>query len=332
MYPMVILVMLNPDDNDAEAFRSAVAGDPELKSRVELRFATGSAALEAAKEAEVIVMGHVTPELLAAASHLHWLAFWSAGLDNKISPELKARPELLITNASGVHGPNIAEHVMTYMLMFRHAFLPMLKAQERHEWFRFGNTRSQGPGELYGETLGIVGLGRIGEDLAKRAKAFGMRVVATKRNPDARYDTAIQPDAIYPMDALPRLLSESDHLCIATPYTPETHHLINASMLAHMKPTAYLYNIARGKIIDEAALVAALQSGRLAGAGLDVFETEPLPADSPLWNLENVILTPHVSGGTPHYFSRFARLFADNLRRFLHNEPLHNRYNPSRDY
>ena len=129
-----------------------------------------------------------------------------------------------------------------------------------------------------------------------------MRVVATKRDPNARYEADVVPDAIYPSEDLPRLLAESDHVCIALPYTAETHHLFDANMIAQMKPTAYLYNIGRGKIVDENALIEALSAGKIAGAGLDVFETEPLPTDSPLWKMENVILTPHTSGGTPNYF------------------------------
>jgi phosphoglycerate dehydrogenase-like enzyme len=159
-----------------------------------------------------------------------------------------------------------------------------------------------------------------------------MRVVAMKRDPQARYAAEIVPDALYPPEALPRLLAESDHVCITLPYTPETHHLFDAARLAQMKPGAYLYNIARGKIIDEEPLIAALQSGTLAGAGLDVFETEPLPADSPLWRMENVLITPHVSGNTPHYFHRVAALFAANLKRYLHGEPLRNLYDAARGY
>jgi D-2-hydroxyacid dehydrogenase (NADP+) len=186
--------------------------------------------------------------------------------------------------------------------------------------------------ELNGQTLGIVGLGRIGEALMVRARAFGMRVVGLKRDPQTRYDAAVQPDALYGPDQLPELLRESDHACIALPHTPQTHHLFDAAMLAHMKPTAYLYNIARGKIVDETALIAALQNSQLAGAGLDVFETEPLPADSPLWQMENVIITPHVSGLTPYYFDRTTKLFSANLKRYLDGEPLHSLYDPARGY
>jgi phosphoglycerate dehydrogenase-like enzyme len=188
--------------------------------------------------------------------------------------------------------------------------------------------------ELSGQTLGIVGLGRIGEALVVRARAFGMRIVAVKRDPASRYDgsTDAQPDALYGLDGLSDLMRESDHVCIALPYTPQTHHLINAELIAAMKPTAYLYNIARGAIIDESALIAALREGVIAGAGLDVFEEEPLPQSSELWGMQNVIITPHVAGLTPYYFDRFAKLFADNLRRYLRGERLNNLYDPDRGY
>jgi D-2-hydroxyacid dehydrogenase (NADP+) len=327
----IVLVMLEADDKDAEAFRQAVAADTELRERVELRFGRGEEAKAAIGEAEIVVTGNVSQELLDAALRLRWIAFWSAGMDGKVSEGMRAR-DLKLTNASGVHGPNIAEHVMGFMLMFTRELHLHMRAQVEGVWSRPGSFPRRGANELAGQTLGIVGLGRIGEALAVRAKAFDMRIIATKRDPNARYEAAVVPDAIYGAEELPRLLAESDHVCIALPYTPDTHHLFNAELLAKMKPTAYLYNIGRGKIVDENALIDALRAGTIAGAGLDVFETEPLPADSPLWTLENVILTPHTSGGTPYYFNRFATLFTDNLRRYLHGRPLHNLFDAERGY
>ena len=331
MRKTVVVVMLAPEDRDAVSFRNAVESDAELKAGVELRFATGEAAKEAVADAEVIVGGTVSPDVLAAAPKLRWIAFWSAGLDGKVTPAMVERG-LTITNASGVHGPNIAEHVLMFMLMFTRRMEFHLRSQIAGVWQRDPAERRSGADELAGQTLGIVGLGRIGEALTVRAKAFEMRVIATKRNPTKRYEAAVVPDALYPSEELPRLLSESDHICIALPYSSVTHHLFDAEMLAHIKSTAYLYNIARGRIIDEAALIEALQAGRIAGAGLDVFEQEPLPAESPLWKMENVLITPHVSGITPHYFARAAVLFAANLKRYLNGQPLHNLYDPARGY
>jgi phosphoglycerate dehydrogenase-like enzyme len=328
---LVVLALLAPEDADADAFRAAVAVDTELRERIELRFAGREAAPEAIRDAEVVCCGNLSSELLAAAPHLRWISYWSAGMESKATPEVLARG-LLLTNASGVHGPNIAEHVMAFMLMFTRRMPFHLRSQIAHSWRPLAGSRAVGAGELTGQTLGVVGLGRIGEALTARAKAFQMRVVATKRDVRARYEADIRPDALYPPEELPRLLAESDHVCIALPYTPQTHHLFDAAMLAHIPPSAYLYNIARGKIIEEAALIAALRAGTLAGAGLDVFETEPLPEDSPLWEMENVIITPHVAGLTPYYFRRVAALFAENLRRYLNGERLHNLYDPTRGY
>lgn len=331
MNRLVVLVPLAPEDTDAAAFRAAIEADAELRERIELRFAEGEAAREAIRDAEVVCCGNLSSELLAVAPRLRWISFWSAGMESKATPEVLARG-LLLTNASGVHAPNIAEHVLAFMLMFSRQMPFYLRSQIAHMWRHENVSRAYGPGELTGQTLGVVGLGQIGEALAARAKAFQMRVVATKRDVRARYDAEIRLDALYPPEELPRLLAESDHVCIALPYTPETDHLFDAAMLAHMKPTAYLYNIARGKIVDEAALIAALRAGKLAGAGLDVFETEPLPEDSPLWEMANVIITPHVAGITPHYFQRVATLFAENLRRYLNDQPLQNLYDPARGY
>ncbi len=331
MQKIVVLVVMAKEDADAQPFRDAIESNPLLRDRVELRFGRNEDALQLAPEAEIVVCGALAPALLEAASKLRWISFYSAGLDGKITPELAAR-NVKLTNASGVHGPNIAEHVMAFMLMFTRRMPFHVRAQIEGKWDRLPGSRSIGADELTGKTLGIVGLGRIGEALTARAKAFGMRVIATKRDLTKRYVAEIVPDALYPETELPRLLAESDHVCIAVPYTRDTHHLIDAAMLAHLKPGSYLYNIARGKVIDENALIAALQSGALAGAGLDVFETEPLPVESPLWKMENVIITPHTSGITPYYFARAAEIFAANLHRYLEGETLHNLYDSERGY
>ncbi len=331
MSRLVVLVLLSAEDADTARFRAAVEADPLLREHVELRFASGQEAHDAIRDAEVVCCWGLPSELLAAAERLRWISFWGAGMDGRFTPDVQARG-LLLTNASGVHGPNIAEHVLAFMLMFTRQMPFHLRSQLEGVWRYASGSQTVRLQELTGQTLGIVGLGRIGEALAVRAKAFGMRVVATKRDVQARYEADIRPDTLYSPAELPCLLAESDHVCIALPYTPETHHLFDAAMLAHIKPTAYLYNIGRGKIVDEAALIAALQAGKLAGAGLDVFETEPLAADSSLWQMENVLITPHVAGHTPHYFQRVAPLLADNLRRYLDGQPLHNLYDPARGY
>jgi phosphoglycerate dehydrogenase-like enzyme len=178
----------------------------------------------------------------------------------------------------------------------------------------------------------ILGLGRIGEALAARARPFGVRLVAVKHDLSARHDSAIAVDELLPLGALDEALGRADHVCVTLPLTPETHHLLDARRLARMRPSTYVYNVSRGAVIDEAALVMALRSGELAGAGLDVYEEEPLPPESPLWDLDNVILTPHVAGVTPLYYERTAALFAENLDRFLSGRPLANQFDPARGY
>ncbi len=325
----VVLVALDPKDSDAKPFRDAIEGDALLREQVQVHFVTGEAIGAHIGEAEVVCCGNLSASYVEQAKALRWISFWSAGLDGKVTPQLLER-NLMLTTASGVHGANIAEHVMAWMLMFTRGMHHHLRGQLAREWRR--DKWSAGAGELTGQTLGIVGLGHIGEGLALRAQGFGMRIIATKRDPEARFDASIKLDAIYPPSELRRLLAESDHVCVAVPYAPSNHHLLDAEVLDAMKPTAYLYNIARGKVIDESALIKALAEERIAGAGLDVFEQEPLPTESPLWDFPNVLISPHVAGVTPHYFVRAAQLFAENLHRYLSEERLNNLYDFVRGY
>ena len=329
-YRLVVLVALGADDPDAQAYRDAILPDSNLGDRIDLRFGRGDELAAHLPEAEVVVCGNLSPEQVSAAPNLRWISYWSAGMDGKATPQIRERG-LLLTNASGVHGANIAEHVLCFMLMFTRRIDVHFRSQLAGRWERGLPANKAGASELTGQTLGIAGLGRIGEALASRAKAFGMRVVAVKRDPSVRHGAA-PIDGLYRLDEIPRLLAESDHVCIALPYTPETHRLFDAKMLSHCKANAYLYNIARGKIVDEPALIDALTSGGLAGAGLDVFETEPLPENSPLWKLPNVLITPHTSGITPYYYPRAASLFAENLKRYLRGDRLNNLYDPARGY
>lgn len=331
MSQIAVLALMDAEGDDARILRDLVASHPVLSNRIDLKFSRPDAAAGMAADAEVIVCGNLPRDILKAAQRLKWAAFWSAGLDGKISPEMLSRP-LLVTNASGVHGPNIAEHVLAWMLMFTRKMHLHLRSQWESAWDMSASRTGSQAEELAGQTLGIVGVGRIGEALALRARGMEMRVIGVKRDAAVRHDSQVTLDAFYPAEELPRLLAESDHVCIAVPSTPKTHHLFDRNLLGHMKKSAYLYNIARGQVIDEAALVEVLQFGGIAGVGLDVFEHEPLSPDSPLWKMENVLITPHVAGQTPYYFRRFASLFAENLTRYLNKEPLHNLFDASRGY
>ena len=330
MKKLKVLVLLPPDDIDCVHFIEALSSDSELAENVELIFEKVENAYSHMGGIEIVVCGNISEELVAEAPLLRWIMFWSAGMDGKVRPDLLER-KLLLTNASGVHAPNIAEHVFAWMLTFNRQMDFHFRMQIAGRWERQPLNQRRGADELTGKTLGIVGLGRIGEALAKRAKAFDMRVIATKRDIHSRYDSS-DIDEIIPMIRLPDLLAQADHICIALPYTSETHHLFDAEMLENCKSGSYLYNIARGKIVHQEALIEALKTGKLAGAGLDVFEQEPLPAESELWELSNVLLTPHSAGLTPHYFKRTADIFVRNLRRYLDNQPLENLYREDRGY
>jgi phosphoglycerate dehydrogenase-like enzyme len=199
------------------------------------------------------------------------------------------------------------------------------RAQVRHEWTRFA------PTELRGKTVGIIGLGHIGEEAARLAKAFGCRVIATRRSATSVMSTDYA-DEVRPAGDLLRVLGESDYVVLSMPLTPETRGMIGERELRAMKQTAVLVNIARGPVTVEADLIRALREGWIAGAALDVFDQEPLPAESPFWDMENVIVTPHISGGTEIYNARATRIFAENLRRWLDGKPLANVVDPKRGY
>ena len=272
----------------------------------------------------LIEMYPTVEALKKEAPALRWLQLTSAGLDRAMRSGL-LESDIMVTSASGLHATPIGEYVLTVMLMFCKQAHTFIRAQERKEWVRFM------PQELFGKTVGIVGLGHIGTEVARLANAFGCRVLAIRRSITERsVDEEI--GELMPPSELPSLLAESDFVVLATPLTEETHHLIGRPELAAMKQSAVLINIARGAVVDQDALIDALKNGEIAGAGLDVFEQEPLPPESELWEMENVIMSPHISGGTEIYNQRAVGIFCDNLRRYLADEPLNNLADPARGY
>ncbi|HXG41262.1 MAG TPA: D-2-hydroxyacid dehydrogenase [Dehalococcoidia bacterium] len=280
-------------------------------------------------EAEVLLSSPIVPpDLPQLAPRLRWLQLTSAGVDRLLeSPVL--RSGITVTTASGIHAVPIGEYVLGAMLALAKGFPQAMAAQRERAW------RPYLPDELHGKTVAIVGLGAIGREVARLAKALGMRVLACRRScqePQERPPDAPEVDLLLPPSHLPQLLAEADYLVLAVPLTPETRGLIGRQELASMRQGACLINVARGPVVDEDALVEALRSGHLGGAVLDVFSQEPLPADSDLWGLPNVLLTPHISGGTPRYMERAVDLFCDNLRRYLAGEPLRNVVDPLRGY
>ncbi|MGB2695249.1 MAG: D-2-hydroxyacid dehydrogenase [Dehalococcoidia bacterium] len=312
--------------------RQVFRGQRRYPSELEAQTARQELA-DALREAEVLfgfwgpalLEMYPTPDLLLQhARHLCWIQLTSAGVDRAARSGL-LDTALMITSASGLHATPIGEYVLCVMLMFCKGTHRSVRAQEQREWQR---SMSQ---ELYGKTVGVVGMGHIGAEVARLARAFGCRILATRRSITERTKDNIADELLPPSD-LPYLLGESDFVVLAVPLTADTRQLIGEAELRAMKETGVLINIARGAVIDEAALVRALKEGWIAGAGLDVFEQEPLPPESELWGLENVILTPHISGGTEIYNQRAAGIFCENLRRYLADEPLMNLADPARGY
>lgn len=280
------------------------------------------AILDAIKNVEVLFAGKINRKMVQAAQRLKWIHSWGVGVDRFLTiPEISDRP-IFITTSRGVAAITIAEHVMVLILLLTRKLKQFILAQNRGVWLQRPNDAWIYPiTELAGKTLGIIGLGTIGREIARRAKGFGMKVLATKKTA-----TTLPPfvDELLPHTELKTLLRRSDIVVISAPLTPETKGLIGEAELKAMKPTAYLINTGRGKIIEQAALIKALKEKKIAGASLDVFEVEPLPPESELWGMENVIITPHVAGDTVHYWERTVSIFCDNLRRYLEQRPLIN--------
>ena len=264
------------------------------------------------EEAEII-LGRPAVEALDRAKKLRWLQLSSAGANRYAG---RVREDVVLTTASGVYGVPGAEHVFAMMLGLVRSVPHSVRSAEKKEWDRGARYD-----ELFGRTCGVLGLGDIGREVARRAHAFGMRVLALKRTIT---DGPEYVDEVFGMDRLHEFLSRCDHVVNTLPLTPLTAQVIEEEALSFCREGSFFYNIGRGGTVDEAALVRALRSGRLAGCGLDVFEEEPLPPSSPLWSMENVIVTPHVGGASPREADRVADLFLDNLERWRAGHPLRN--------
>jgi len=257
------------------------------------------------------------PEL---APQIRWIQASSAGIGQFVRRMQydKRMPNTVFTTASGTHAQPLAEFCTMAMLMFSRGLLQMLDQQRRKHWQRYAGT------DLVGRTLGIIGVGKIGTEVARMAQALNMRVIGTKRRTDGIDPATLHLDALYSAEQLPELLRQSEYLVLVTPHTEKTERLIGAQELALLPAGAMLINIGRGAVIDQQALIEALRSGHLGGAALDVFEIEPLPTDSPLWEMPNVLVCPHSGSTSDRENSRLTDLFCENLRRFLADQPLLN--------
>ncbi|MFC2005559.1 D-2-hydroxyacid dehydrogenase [Chloroflexota bacterium] len=269
-------------------------------------------------QAEIIFGVALFPEdLLSRAPKLKWIHIGGTGIDLYLSTGI-FEGNVTITNSRGVPAVPISEHVLGFMFMLAKNAERLLGNKQDRRWERFVTM------ELRDRTVGIIGLGAIGSEVARLAKGIGMRVLATRRSATGQQSKVFGVDEIYPPSNLLQMLSESDFVVVAAPLTAETMGLIGEAELRAMQPTAYLINIARGRIVDQSALIRALREGWIAGAGLDVFESEPLPADSELWELPNVLLSSHMAGSTDRRNQRVLGLFCDNLKRYLAGEQLLN--------
>ena len=275
------------------------------------------------------------------APNLRWVQFHFAGIDHMQDHPL-LRTEIAITTLSGASAPQMGEFVLASILALGHRFPRMVRDKQEKRWAedRFDRFR---PVELRGSTVGIVGYGSVGREVARLCRAFGAQVLAVKRDlmhpedRDYQFGGIGDPsgdlvDRLYPPQALASMAELCDTLVIAVPLTAETRGLVGRSVFKRMKPGAFLIDISRGGVVDHGALVEALTERRLGGAALDVYPVEPLPDSSPLWELPDVILSPHIAGASGDYFERATDVFRENLRRYLAGQPLLNRYDRQRGY
>ena len=274
--------------------------------------------LIAAGKAVEVYYGFCHEEIFPHLSNLKWIQSHGAGVEQQLFPAVR-ESNVVITNAAGMYGTQVADQGFALLLALTRKLHYSTRFQDKHQWQL--NLLSKSVIEIGGMTIGIVGMGGIGQHMAKRAKGFEMTVIGVdpylKEKPK-------HCDELVGMDRLPEIISRVDVVMVACPLTDETRGLINAEMLALMKPTAYLINVARGPIHDEPALIEVLKQQKIAGAGLDVTAVEPLPQNSPLWDMDNVIISPHVGGYSQHRPRRTVELFCENLKRYLRGESLIN--------
>jgi phosphoglycerate dehydrogenase-like enzyme len=270
-------------------------------------------------DADVLIGGHsLTDAIVNAAPTLKWVQSTATGVESFLAPALLSRG-IPLTNFRGVPAAALADHAMALMLAFARGLPELATYQARGAWRM--RTAGMLGFDLTGQRLGIVGFGAIGRALAKRARSFDMDVWALRRTQGEEH-----PDVsrMLTLDDLPELMAACDHVVLALPSTPETRGVISAELLSHMRPSSFFYNVARGDLVDQDALIEALSQGRLAGAGLDVTTPEPLAPDSPLWTMPNVIITAHTGGNSSSYFKRGTALLVENLKRYQAGDALLN--------
>ncbi|TXK86190.1 D-2-hydroxyacid dehydrogenase [Paenibacillus sp. N3.4] len=297
----------------------------ELNNRIQFHWFKSSkeASAHLANADVIVTAGKMNPDIMKQTPNLKWLQTLSAGVDKLPLQELAER-NIVLTNARGVHTIQMSEFTLSLMLQWVRKTNLLHERQQQHMW-----DDQLSVGELYGKTIGIIGAGAIGEAVARKAKAFDMKVIGLNRSgvPHPAYDSTVSGE-----EGLVYLLSQSDFVVLLLPSTAKTKGFMTKEHIALLKPNAFLINLARGDVLDEQALITALQERKLAGAALDVFQQEPLPADSPLWSMENVILTPHIAGSSARYTERVSSIFYHNLVAILEGSEMMNKVDLTEGY
>ncbi len=314
-----VVIAVDAEDARKTALRSQFPG-------IEFVFTDTRHVAEHIAGAQVLLGWSRLNDLLPNADELVWVQNGGAGVERIVTDEFRAR-NLILTNGSGISAPNMAEHAIGLMLALARRLPDLLDAQRRQEWK--GSVDTSKVAELGGQTVLLVGLGDIGLGIARRLTAFNMTVIGVRRSagnpPEHVSDVGRMAD-------LPEIVSRADHVISSVPHTRETVGMFNADLFAKFKDGARFYNLGRGTSVVQPDLIAVLESGKLSGAGLDVTEPEPLPADDPLWKAPNIIITAHTSGSTPRFQERLFDLFTDNLSRYIAGEELRNVVDQERGY
>lgn len=314
-----VVIAVDTDDDRKRTLRSEFDG-------IEFVFARSEDVREALPGAQVLFGWSRLDDVLAEADQLVWVQNVGAGVERIVSDAFRDR-ELILTNGSGIMAPNMAEHAIGLMLALARRFPDLLNAQRHHRWK--GDVDTSSVTELGGQTVLLVGLGEIGRQIARRLSAFDMVVTGVRRNPG---DPPAHVSEVGGFEDLGTMVNQADHVISSVPHTKETVGMFDADMFARFRDGARFYNMGRGTSVIQPDLIAALESGKLSGAGLDVTDPEPLPPDDPLWSAPNVIITAHTSGATPRFQDRLFDLFTDNLRRYIAGDELRNVVDQGRGY
>ncbi len=299
---------------------------PEIKF---VQFENFDRILDEIGDTDVFIGFSLRPEQFTAAKKLKWIHSPAAAVHQLMFPELVSS-DVVVTNSTSVHGPVVAEHAIAVLLALAKRLPRAIHYQRQKKWAQAILWEEHPrPREVAGSTVLVLGMGGIGNEFAVRAKALGMKVLAVRESPSKGAGAA---DAVFALSQLDEVLPQADYVLLCAPVTPATQGVINTERLGKMKKETYLINVSRGPLIDEAALITALQEGHIGGAALDVFTEEPLPPDSPFWDLENLLITPHTAAVTERLWERHYDLIVENLKRFVTGKKLLNEVDKRRGY